>query len=166
MLHGVVFSCQQIGVNTFYKCIEFQVNCFDSYWEIKLCLKNIPNFYVLHLYIETRADNSGYANHRIICLTVFVSLLIVNKYSKFQMDTFDSFWEMDSDKKLNRKLNRPRRWHRSDDNSPTFFLRKVELKRWSTLLAPVIKHRQKIFTFVPSLVYFDKLLSNFYENNM
>jgi hypothetical protein len=23
----------------------------------------------------------------------------VNKYSKFQMDTFDSFWEMDSDKK-------------------------------------------------------------------
>jgi hypothetical protein len=28
------------------------------------------------------------------------------------MDTFDSFWEMDSDK----KLNRPRRWRRSDDN--------------------------------------------------
>jgi hypothetical protein len=27
---------------------------------------------------------------------------MVNKYSKFQMDTFDSFWEMDSDKKLNR----------------------------------------------------------------
>ena len=24
----------------------------------------------------------------------------MNKYSKFQMDTFDSFWEMDSDKKL------------------------------------------------------------------
>jgi hypothetical protein len=33
---------------------------------------------------------------------------------------------MDSDKKLNRKLNRPRR--RSDDNSSTFFLRKVDLK--------------------------------------
>jgi hypothetical protein len=28
------------------------------------------------------------------------------------MDTFDSFWEMDSDKKLNLKLNRPRRWRR------------------------------------------------------
>jgi hypothetical protein len=34
MMDGVVFSCQQIGVNTFYKCIEFQVNSFDSYWEI------------------------------------------------------------------------------------------------------------------------------------
>jgi hypothetical protein len=64
--------------------------------------------------------------------------MIVSKDSKFQMDTFDSFWEMDSDKKLNRKLNikinqklnRPRRWRwrRSDDNSSTFFLRKVELK--------------------------------------
>ena len=31
MLDGVVFFCQQIGVNTFYKCIEFQVNSFDSY---------------------------------------------------------------------------------------------------------------------------------------
>jgi hypothetical protein len=31
MLDGVVFSCQQIGVNTFYKYIEFQVNSFDSY---------------------------------------------------------------------------------------------------------------------------------------
>jgi hypothetical protein len=32
-------------------------------------------------------------------------------------------------KKLNQKLNRPRRWRRSDDNSSTFFLRKVELKK-------------------------------------
>ena len=24
----------------------------------------------------------------------------MNKYSKFQMDTFDSFWEMESDKNL------------------------------------------------------------------
>ena len=31
ILNGVVFSCQQIGVNTFYKCIEFQVNSFDGY---------------------------------------------------------------------------------------------------------------------------------------
>jgi hypothetical protein len=38
-------------------------------------------------YVETRADNSGYANHRVICLVVIVSLLIVNKYSKVQMDT-------------------------------------------------------------------------------
>jgi hypothetical protein len=73
-------------------------------------------------YVKTRADNSGYTNHRVICLVVIG--LIVNKYSKFQMDTFDSFWEMDSDK----KLNRPRRWRRSDDNSSTFFLRKVEQK--------------------------------------
>ena len=64
--------------------------------------------------------------------------MIVSKDSKFQMDTFDSFWEMDSDKKLNRKLNikinqklnRPRRWRlrRSDDNSSTCFLQKVEQK--------------------------------------
>ena len=42
MLDGVVFSCQQIGVNTFYKCIEFQVNSFDSYWEILNILKKYP----------------------------------------------------------------------------------------------------------------------------
>jgi hypothetical protein len=53
MLDGVVFSCQQIGVNTFYKCIEFQVNSFD--------------------YVETKADNSGYANHRVICIVVIGS---------------------------------------------------------------------------------------------
>jgi hypothetical protein len=49
-------------------------------------------------YVETMADNYGYANHRVICRIVIGSSL----------DTFDSFWEMDSDKKLNRKLNRPR----------------------------------------------------------
>jgi hypothetical protein len=86
--------------------------------------------YMYIYYVETRADNSGYTNHRVICFVVIGSsaLLIVNKYSKFQMDTFDSVWEMDSDK----KINRPRRWRwcwrRSDDNSSTFFLRKVELK--------------------------------------
>ena len=42
MLDGVVFSCQQIGVNTFHKCIEFQVNSFDSYWEILIILKKYP----------------------------------------------------------------------------------------------------------------------------
>jgi hypothetical protein len=32
----------------------------------------------------------------------------VNKYSKLQMDTFDSFWEMDSDKKnLTENLTNP-----------------------------------------------------------
>jgi hypothetical protein len=42
------------------------------------------------------------------------------------MDTFDSFWEMDS----NKKLNRARR--RNDDNSSTFLLRKVELKNYKS----------------------------------
>jgi hypothetical protein len=49
MLDGVVFSCQQIGVNTFYKCIEFQVNNFDSYW---------ANLIILKTNLLTREDNS------------------------------------------------------------------------------------------------------------
>ena len=44
MLDRVVFSCQQNGVNTFYMCIEFQVNSFDSYWEILIILKQYPKF--------------------------------------------------------------------------------------------------------------------------
>ena len=44
MLDRTVFSCQQNGVNTFYKCIEFQVNSFDSYWEILIILKQYPKF--------------------------------------------------------------------------------------------------------------------------
>jgi hypothetical protein len=42
MLDRVVFSCQQNGVNTFYKGIKFQVNSFDSYWEILIILKQYP----------------------------------------------------------------------------------------------------------------------------
>ena len=63
MLDGVVFSCQQIGVNTLYKCIEFQVNSFDNK---KICLISM-------YYVETRADNSGYTNHMVICLVVIRS---------------------------------------------------------------------------------------------
>ena len=70
MLDGVVFSCQQIGVNTFYKCIEFQVNSFDSYWEILILLKKYPKFLCT---VKTRADNSEYANHRVTCLVVMGS---------------------------------------------------------------------------------------------
>jgi hypothetical protein len=44
ILDRVVFSCQQNGVNTFYKCIEFQVKSFDSYWEILIILKQYPKF--------------------------------------------------------------------------------------------------------------------------
>ena len=71
MLDGVVFSCQQIGVNTFHKCIEFQVNSFDSYWEILIILKKIS--LISMYYVETRADNSGYTNHRVIFLAVIFS---------------------------------------------------------------------------------------------
>jgi hypothetical protein len=134
------------------------------------------------------------ANHRFICLVVIGSSFDSEQISKFQMDTFDRFREMDSNKTLNLKFNLklnvlsyldyfrtftyfylfsstfrrkkvellsslrrhrlgrlsfrlnfrlsvllesisrnrskvPRRWRRSDDNSSTFFLRKVELKR-------------------------------------
>ena len=65
--------------------------CKQKRYEISI------NLTIQGLYVKTRADNSGYRNHRVICL---VPLLIVNKYSKFQMDTFDSFREMDSDKNL------------------------------------------------------------------
>jgi hypothetical protein len=68
------------------------------------------------------------------------SSFFFNKYSKFQMDTFDSFWEIDSDKKLNLKCNWPRSWRRSDDNSSTFFLRKVELKKENTYTVALHLH--------------------------
>jgi hypothetical protein len=71
MLDGVVFSCQQIGVNTFYKCIQFQVNSFDSYGEILIILEKISQ--ISMYYVETRADNSGYANHRVTCPVVMGS---------------------------------------------------------------------------------------------
>ena len=81
MLDGVVFSCQQIGVNTVYKCIEFQVNSFDSYWEIlitrytkKILILNTKKISPISMYnVETRADNSGYTNHRVICFVVIGS---------------------------------------------------------------------------------------------
>ena len=71
MLDGVVFSCQQIAINTFYKYIEFQVNSFDSYWEILIILKKIS--LISMYYVKTRVDNSGYTNHRVICFVVICS---------------------------------------------------------------------------------------------
>ena len=41
-IYKILLTCQQIGVNTFYKCIEFQVNSFDSYGEILIILKKYP----------------------------------------------------------------------------------------------------------------------------
>ena len=66
----ILLTCQQIGVNTFYKCIAFQVNSFDSYWEILIILKKYPIFLCT---VKTRADNSGYTNHRVTCLVVMDS---------------------------------------------------------------------------------------------
>ena len=54
MLDGFVFSCQQIEVNTLCKCIEFQVNSFDSYWEILIILKKLS--LISMYYVETKAD--------------------------------------------------------------------------------------------------------------
>ena len=68
---NLVFSCQQIGVNTFYKCIEFQVNSFDNLIEILIILKKI--FLISMYYVKTRADNSEYINYRVICLVVIGS---------------------------------------------------------------------------------------------
>jgi hypothetical protein len=50
----ILLTCQQIGVNTFYKCIEFQVNSFDSYWEILIILKKYPK--CLHLYVMSKQE--------------------------------------------------------------------------------------------------------------
>ena len=70
MLDRVVFSCRKCWLRSVDKCIEFQVNSFDSYWEILIILKiSLISKY----YVETRADNSGYANHRVICLVVIGS---------------------------------------------------------------------------------------------
>ena len=75
-------------------------------------------------YVETRADKSGYANHRVIGSSFDSEQVfqVSNGYLWY-------FFEKWADK----KLNRPRRWRwrRSDDNSSTFFLRKVELKNGS-----------------------------------
>ena len=67
MLDRVGYSCQPNGVNTFYKCIEFQVNSFDNFNYTK-SISQISMYYA-----KTRADNSGYTNHRVICLVVIGS---------------------------------------------------------------------------------------------
>ena len=138
MLDGVVFSCQQIGVNTFYKRIELQVNSFDSYWEILIILKKYPRFLCtmskqgqITLDIQIAGTSA---------LLQLVPLLIVNKYSKFQMDTFDSFWEMDSWQQTlpTQTLTR------SDDNSSTFFSLKSRAKK------------EEMYTIVDRIVFISK----------
>jgi hypothetical protein len=42
-------------------------------------------------YAETRADNSGYTNHRVTYLVVMGSPFDSEQVFQFQMDTFDSF---------------------------------------------------------------------------
>jgi hypothetical protein len=71
MLDRVVFSCRKCWLRSVDKCIEFHVNSFDSYWEILIILKKISQ--ISMYYVETRADNSGYTNHRVTCLAVMGS---------------------------------------------------------------------------------------------
>jgi hypothetical protein len=88
MLDGVVFSCQQIGVNTFYKCVEFQVNSFELLRNFNYTKKiSLISMY----YVETRADNSGHANHRVTCLVVMGSHLIVNRYVEFHFNAYHNY---------------------------------------------------------------------------
>ena len=63
-------------------------------------------------YVETRVDNSGYTNHRVICRVVIGSSF--DSEQVFQVSNgwiplivFEK-WTL-TKKKLNRKLNRPRR---------------------------------------------------------
>ena len=51
-------------VNRSGSTLSTSVLSFDSYWEILIILKK---------YVETRADNSGYTNHRVICLVAIGS---------------------------------------------------------------------------------------------
>jgi hypothetical protein len=51
-------------VNRLGSTLSTSVLSFDSYWEILIILKK---------YVETRADNSGYTNHRVICLVAIGS---------------------------------------------------------------------------------------------
>ena len=51
-------------VNRVGSTLSTSVLSFDSYWEILIILKK---------YVETRADNSGYTNHRVICLVAIGS---------------------------------------------------------------------------------------------
>jgi hypothetical protein len=46
-------------------------------------------------YVKTRADKSGYANHRVICLVVIGSSFDSEQVFQVSNDTFYSFWEID-----------------------------------------------------------------------
>ena len=68
MLDGVVFSCQQIGVNTFYKCIEFQVDSFELLRNFNYTKKiSLISMY----YVETRQITLDM--HMVTCLVVIGS---------------------------------------------------------------------------------------------
>jgi hypothetical protein len=109
---GHIFSCHHFFFTMIWDILVKILYCFGA--------KAIGNLYHYFIFMSPPLKQTKSVNNRKTVETVMTL-----------MDTFDSFWEMDSDKKLNRKLNRPRcwRWRRSDDNSSTFFLRKVELKR-------------------------------------
>jgi hypothetical protein len=92
MLDRVVFSCQQNGVNTFYKCIEFQVNSFDSYWEILIILKQYPKFLCTmpkqgQITLDIQITGSP-------ALLQWVPHLIVNRYVEFHFNAYHNYWEI------------------------------------------------------------------------
>ena len=50
-------------------------------------------------YVKTRADNSGYTNHRVICLVVIGSSFDSEQVFQVSNGYLWYFWEMDPDKK-------------------------------------------------------------------
>ena len=113
--------------------IEFQRKSFKSDWENSIEVEILP------LFLCTKSKQGQITPQIQVtglpALPFWTPLVIVNNYSKFQEDTFDSLWENDSHEKLNQRTHTPtqththtRRRRSSDDNTSTFFLRKVELK--------------------------------------
>ena len=67
--------------------------------------------------------------------------MVVNNYFEFQVDTFNSLKENDSHEKLNqRRRTSPLS---SDDNTSTFFLRKVELIKYGIQVPELRNNRWK-----------------------
>jgi hypothetical protein len=90
----ILLTCQQIGVNTFYKCIEFQVNSFDSYWEIFIEMKLTYLFTIKWGTHYNKAGDPVICISRVICPCFGIVHNAFYKCIEFQVNSFDSYWEI------------------------------------------------------------------------
>ena len=103
-----------------------------------------PSFYLI--FLVKKGQNSKNTPFRVMPPVMQLHLIMISKYSKFGVDTFNTFWAMRYIKVFAwQQQQQQQRWS-SDHNSSTFFFKTDELKKLAKLYIYIYNNCYPIFS--------------------